>query len=239
MTARAIIAAVSLLVLTAASASAAEVGEVGGMPSDTSSALPKGKAKAKRFGVPRATSPPIVIGVADTTAGRVELVAQNSTKGLCLSSLAIDDFTVIGACRTSRPQPGAIEPIAWAISRFPRRVHSSVTGLVAPGVASMTVALESRGKRRHVLPAIATPDATILARLGVSEPFSYFHADYRGCIPPHKTITFAYDSAGLVTGSDRGRRFPRGFLSCERTEPHTSSGSIFYADDIRYTLFDD
>jgi hypothetical protein len=239
MTGRAIIAAASLLVLAAAPASAAEVGEVGGPPSDTSSALPKGKVKAKRFGLPRALSPPIVIGVADTIGGRVELVAQNSTKGVCLSSLVIDHFTVIGACTRSRPQPGDVQPIAWAIQQFPRRVYGSVTGLVPPGTPALSVALESRGKRRYVPPAIATPDASILARLGVSEPFSYFHADYSGCLPPHKTITLAYDIAGLVSGSARGPRFPRRFLSCERTEPHTSAGTVFFANDIKYILFDD
>lgn len=220
------IAAVALVCALAAPgvATGAERGEVGGPPSDTTASLPKGKKKAKRFGLPVARSEAIVIGVGESVAGGVELVAQDSSAGICLSTQYQNEGFVVGSCMGSATPRGAIEGTAWTIDRISGAGYSSVTGLVTPG-ASVYVAFEGKRGRRLQPATVATPDASILARLHTT-PFSYFHAAASGCTPSHKTIAIASDASGTELGRERGQRFPKKFASCKSVE-ESSAVTIF------------
>ncbi len=84
----------------------------------------------------------------------------------------------------------------------------AVTGSARQDVASVVTAVESRGKRKTVGTVVAAPDAALSERLGATNPIVVFHTAFRACVPPHKTVSMAYDSSGAELGRARGFRVP-------------------------------
>jgi hypothetical protein len=196
-------------------AHAQATGEIGGAPTMGGRLSPaKGKPVPPR-------SEPIVIGVGDGPFGRVEIVAQDTKAGLCISVDHPNTGSSSGTCRPpSLPRSIAIQEVAFESAK--RRGHSlsEYSGFMQPSVAAVTgiASRRKQGKRRRksVQGIVAVPDSDVLMRLHQSAPFGYFVADFRGCLTEAKIRVKAFDASGGFLGLSqipKLRPFP-GFDFC-------------------------
>jgi hypothetical protein len=214
------LAAVGILGALPASAVAQATGEVGGAPT-MGAPLPFPPPHKKTF-LPKATSEAIVIGVGFGPFGKVEIVAQDTNKGLCIDIDQIGRDSSSGTCgRVVLPSSIAIQSETFEIdSKNGRRSLSEVAGFMQPSAASV-IAIASRRKggrrtRKAVSGIVAVPDSDLLARLH-QKPFGFFVADFRGCLADAKMRVKAFDPVGVLLGSSVMPRpkklFPR-FRTC-------------------------
>ncbi len=89
MISRAAVVSIALLAFAASPAAAQAPGEVGGPPSYDVVGL--GKPLKSFPKLPRARGKPIVIGTGTTSYGRLEVIGQASTKGVCVFIDYLDD----------------------------------------------------------------------------------------------------------------------------------------------------
>jgi hypothetical protein len=232
--ARGTIAAAALLALAAAPASAAERGEVGGPPTFDAGFLSGGV----KWG-PRARSKPIVIGVGQSVRGRVEIIGQSSTWGLCIEVWHLDAGSGVGSCPHDTPDDAiSMNSFSWSGGK---KTWGGASGMASPEVASILTFVEKNEKRKTIVPVIARPDAAILERLDRTEPFVFFQSTYPGCVGSHKLISVGYDAAGAELGRVRGSGLPKRFRDnpCRNLWRGKGSGGSsavgFSEDPIRYT----
>lgn len=212
------------LLAAAAPAAAAEPGEIGGQPSNPFVGLTTFKRAPKFF--PRPESKPIVIGAGPSFIGRIELIAQDTTIGLCTIVYQVKRGSYGGECPVSRPFDSLLRAGTRTWNPFGKRPRTfgEITAIAAAEVTSVVTALDN-GRRHYVRAIPATPDASILQRLHVGDPFSFFHTVYRGCLAPDKTISIAYDAAGTELGRFRGKGGGKRLTACSRARHGRGTGA--------------
>jgi hypothetical protein len=216
-------AAVLVVVLVPASASAQGIGEIGGPPT-MGGHLPFPPPEKKKLFI-TAKSEPIVMGVGFDSFGRVEIVGQDSKEGLCISI----DHPKQGASSTgcgsvAVPRVIAADTFTWQTRRHQRKSLAELSGFMQPTVAAVTaVAHRRKGHkqtRKVVLATIAVPGPELLARLHQTTSFGFFVAGFRGCLGTAKVKFHGFDATGLLLGTSRVNlgfpgRFNDAFQPCE------------------------
>jgi hypothetical protein len=189
------IAAASALGCLAFATGAGAVAAVGGPPSDD---------YERCVGFLRPCTDPVVIGVGRHFNGPVEIVAFQSSYGLCID---IDQRRGGGGSCAGSPLPPHGDAI-FASGYGRGGDASQVSGELRPAVARVAVRYRRAGQMRRSRGLVAQVAGELLEKVGEPRPFGFFEATVRGCVPPQRFRVAAFDSSGVRLGRSRLPDFP-------------------------------
>lgn len=214
---RAAVTGALIIALATVSGMAYADGEVGGPPT---SDFDRCSRELKPCG------DPVVIGVGRHFNGPVEIVAFQSSLGLCIEVDVLREGAS-GTCpgEIHPPRGKAISAGGFSISLSRRSASTQVVGAVTPAVAAVRVRYRRQGRPKRATGLVAHVEGELQQRLEEEAPFAVFEATVRGCVPVERLRLAALDADGAVLGKKRLRAFRAFGDQCDRTPGSTTFGA--------------
>jgi hypothetical protein len=168
----------------------------------------------------RPCTDPVVIGIGHHFNGRTEIVAYHSRIGLCLD---VDRPDVTQEMCGGDLPPSGPEAIRFAGFQWDKegRDYSGSLGWLRPDVASVVLRFRRDGHHERAQAMVTQVGGHLLAQIKESEPFGFFEATIRGCVPPNRMHVVAYDDTGEVLDREQPRR-----LAARKCDPGSGGFDI-------------
>lgn len=204
-------------------------GEVGGPPTMVYTRL---TPEQRAAGLEERTRPVVIgRGQLPDAGWRWQLIAFQTTRGLCIAVDVPAYANVGGGCGSDRPRERRAVDWQGYLSRLGRRTPAMVLGAVDPAAKRVTVAGtearrargEDRRRVKRTAQIVLVDDPRVLAAIGVARPFAYYVGETAGSNP--SAVVAAFDGSGRLLGRagvPNGGAGSAGFLpqrGCEVDEP--------------------
>jgi hypothetical protein len=159
------------------------------------------------------SGPKLVIACGNSVVGPFEIVAYTGVKHLLCTvflGTAFGDADCGGAIDESRLARDGflVTGIGQTWGGGPGRSYTTVRGSVRPDVARIEVRYHRRNEKpiTQVDATVAQVNGELLSSLGQTTPFGRFAVVLPGCTVPQGLRVLAFDSEGLMVGSERGHK---------------------------------